>query len=78
MTNVTGGYGSAKNSGEVPENRIAIIDRHGNLRGHCGPTMTEASMSRFGLRNGAVLGKHKGRIAWIERPHRMNRKWRSR
>jgi hypothetical protein len=70
MANVIGGFGSAKNSGEVPEGRIAIVDRHGRYRGHCGPKMTETSMLRFGIKGPVRLGKFKKRTAWIERPNR--------
>lgn len=52
--------------GAVREGRIPIYDRSRNLRGHCGPRMTEASMPRFGLTHGATLGVYKGRKAWLE------------
>lgn len=46
---------------------LLIIDRCRNLRGRCGPRMSQASLPRFGLRNGARLGKYKGHDAWLER-----------
>ncbi len=53
--------------GEVPANKIPIIDRHGIMRGHMGRAAGEATARRVGsLASGAKLGKYKGRDAWIE------------
>jgi hypothetical protein len=53
--------------GEVPPNKIPIIDRHGIMRGHIGHKAGEATARRVGsLAGGAKLGAHKGRPAWIE------------
>lgn len=50
--------------GTLPRNRIPIYDQHGNRRGHVGHTATEATVSRFGIRD-AKLTKVDGRNAWV-------------
>lgn len=53
--------------GEVPPNKIPIIDRYGIMRGYMGRTAGEATARRVGsLRGGAKLGKHNGRDCWFE------------
>lgn len=51
--------------GEVAPNKIPIIDRHGRTRGNVGKRATAACVARFGVGN-AKLGKHQGRVCWIE------------
>ena len=53
--------------GEIPANKIPIIDRHGIMRGHMGRTAGEATARRVGsLAGGAKLAKRNGRDCWIE------------
>ena len=52
--------------GTVPANRIPILDRHGNTRGHVGRTATQATVARFIGHHGAMLTKVKGRLSWVE------------
>lgn len=52
-----------RKSGEVPTNRIPIVDHKGNLRGHVGHTATEATVARF-VGRGATLEKENGRLTW--------------
>lgn len=54
-------------AGTVAEGRIAILDSDLNMRGQCGPKMTEASMSRFGLKHGATLKTIDGKKCWVGR-----------
>jgi hypothetical protein len=51
--------------GEVPPNRIPVIDDQGRLRGHVGKKATSVTASRFLGKLGATLGKKDGRVAWI-------------
>jgi hypothetical protein len=52
--------------GEVPPNRIAIVDHLGNVRGHCGLTGTQSLVSRFGIGRDAKLvrSEENGRLEW--------------
>lgn len=52
--------------GTVPEGRIGVYDRNGNVRGHVGRTATQATVARFIGHPNAKLGKVAGRAAWIE------------
>lgn len=54
--------------GTVPLNRIPILDRNGNVRGHVGRTATQATVARFINHHGAMLMKVKGRLSWVEQP----------
>jgi hypothetical protein len=51
--------------GDVPPNRIPVIDDQGRLRGHVGKKATAVTASRFLGRLGATLQKQDGRLAWI-------------
>lgn len=50
--------------GTVPDNRIAIVDHEGNIRGHVGRTATQAVVARIVGRHGSTLGQHAGKKAW--------------
>lgn len=52
-------------SGEVPENRIPIVDHEGNVRGHVGHTANQATVARFLGRHGAELKQQDGRLTWV-------------
>lgn len=53
--------------GQVPENKLPIIDRHGIMRGYMGRKAGEATARRVGsLAGGAELKQHKGRQCWVE------------
>jgi hypothetical protein len=64
--------------GEVPPNRIPVIDDQGRLRGHVGSKATSVTASRFLGKLGATLGEKDGRLAWIgpsaPQPHRLETK----
>jgi hypothetical protein len=52
--------------GEVPQGRLPVIDRHGNLRGRVGPKATAPTASRFTNNPDMKLGEHAGRTCWLE------------
>lgn len=58
--------------GTVPPNRIAVIDRHGNIRGHVGRTATTATVSRFLGHPRAKLSKVDGKTVWVEQKGRKS------
>lgn len=49
--------------GELPPNRIPVIDGHGHRRGHVGYKASAATANRFGVHD-AKLVTHEGRPAW--------------
>jgi hypothetical protein len=52
--------------GEVPPNRIPVIDRHGFVRGHVGKLASAPTAARFTNNPDMKLGEHDGRTSWIE------------
>lgn len=50
--------------GEVPPDKIAVLDRNGNVRGHVGPKATSATAARFHGQLGSKLTKIKERDSW--------------
>lgn len=49
--------------GELPPNRIPVIDGHGHRHGHVGYKASAATANRFGVHD-AKLVTHQGRPAW--------------
>jgi len=49
--------------GELPPNRIPVLDHKGRRRGHVGYLASESTVRRFGI--DAKLGTKDGRPAWI-------------
>ena len=49
--------------GCVPDGRIAIRDLNGAIRGHVGSHATEATVTRFGVRNPKLVNR-KGALEW--------------
>ena len=54
--------------GDVPPNKIAVVDYKGRLRGHLGLQATSVSAQKFGIRPGAQLTPDGwlGKPAWVE------------
>jgi len=50
--------------GQIPSNKIQVVDHLGRARGTVGRLATEATASRFLGGRGAALTKHKGKLVW--------------
>lgn len=52
--------------GTLADNHIAVVDRNGFIRGYVHSKATGATASRFTNNLNMRLGKHEGRMAWLE------------